>query len=178
MTRGNAWDSENNIALTRLLIKAGGKENKEFSHPMHQLPAKVREEVQQVTHLNNKEKNEKLSEKNVGWEDILRKAEELHRNMTVKGSDRWPPQCNVNDLKALPNQHGAHLTQCKFGNNGNSENGEKGCSKHENENNGQHEKQSFKKKGDNSEKGSWKTERPTKSNCKLEKQVNGMQVHS
>ena len=45
MTRGNAWDSKNNIALTRILIEAGGKENEEFSNPMHLLLTKVRKAV-------------------------------------------------------------------------------------------------------------------------------------
>ena len=97
MIRGNALDSKNNIALTRILIEAGGKDNEEYSHPMHQLMTKVREEVSQVTHLNNKEKDEALAQKDVGWEDILGKAEELYRTMTVKGSVRWPPACNIND---------------------------------------------------------------------------------
>ena len=59
MTCGNAWDSKNNIALTRILIKAGGKENEEFSNPMHLLLTKVRRAVAQVTHLNNAKKDEK-----------------------------------------------------------------------------------------------------------------------
>ena len=71
MIRGNAWDSKNNIALTRLLIQAGGEGNHECTHPMLELLTKARENVQQVTHLNNRDKNIRLSNNNVGWEDIL-----------------------------------------------------------------------------------------------------------
>ena len=49
----NAWDSKNDIALTRLLIQAGGEGNHKHTHPMLQLLTKVRESVQRVTHLNN-----------------------------------------------------------------------------------------------------------------------------
>ena len=71
MTQGNAWDSKNNIALARLLIKAGGESNNECTHPMLQLLTKVREEAQKVTHVNNQQKNKTLSANDVGWEDIL-----------------------------------------------------------------------------------------------------------
>ena len=37
MVHGNAWDSKNNIALTELLIEAGGEGNHEHTHPMLQL---------------------------------------------------------------------------------------------------------------------------------------------
>jgi len=180
MIRGNAWDSKNNIALTRILIEAGGKDNEEYSHPMHQLMTKVREEVSQVTHLNNKEKDEALAQKDVGWEDILGKAEELYRTMTVEGSVRWPPACNVNDSRAPPRGYGAHLTQYKF--NGKS-NGDKGNKRNKgkgnqlkNKYNGQHKKQSFKKKNENSHNASWKNERPKKH--ELEKYVKGTPVYS
>merc|ERR1711884_155072 len=109
--RGNAWDSKNNIALTRILIEAGGKENEEFLNPMHLLLTKVRKAVAQVTHLNSAEKDEKLSSQGLGWEDILNEAEELYRTMTVDGNVRWPPQCSVDDSKAPPQGYGAHLTQ-------------------------------------------------------------------
>ena len=159
MNRGNAWDSKNNIALTRLLIDAGGTENNEFSHPMHQLLTEVRKEVAQVTHLNNQEKNEAMASKGVGWEDILQEAESLYRTMTVPGKVRWPPQCNIDDSKSPPQGFGAHLTQYKFESGGHDKNRKKGYSK--NKNNGQHKKQSFKKKGNKSKNGSWKTERPS-----------------
>ena len=174
MNRRNTWDSKNNIALTRLLINAGSKENEEFSYPMHKLLTEVRKEVSQVTHLNNKEKDKALATKGVGWDDILKEAERLYRTMTVAGKVRWPPQCNIDDSKAPPQGYGAHLTQYKFGNNGNGKNQKKGYSK--NKNNGQHKKQSFKKKGKNSKNGSWKTERPKKH--QLEKHVNGVPVYS
>ena len=77
MIQGNTWDSENNIALTQLLTEAGGVGNHKHTHPMLQLLTDVRKEVQQVTHLNNQEKNKALSRKDVGWEDILHKAKEL-----------------------------------------------------------------------------------------------------
>ena len=76
MIRGNAWDSKNNIAPTRLLIQAGGEGNCKHTHPMLELLTKARESVQQVTHLNNREKNTESSNNNVGWEDILDQAEE------------------------------------------------------------------------------------------------------
>ena len=56
----NALDSKNNIALARLLIQAGGEGNHKCTHPMLQLLTKVREAVQRVTHLNNREKNREL----------------------------------------------------------------------------------------------------------------------
>ena len=86
VTCRNAWDSKSNVALTRLLIEAGGKGNEEFSHLAHQLPTKARDKVTQVTHLNNKEKDKALSAKGVRWEDILGEAKELHCTVTVKGS--------------------------------------------------------------------------------------------
>ena len=171
MIRGNAWDSKNNIALTRILIEAGGKDNDEYSHPMHQLLTKAREEVSQVSHLNNREKDHALSQKEVGWEDILGKAEELYRTMTVDGSVRWPPACNINDSRAPPRGYGANLTQYKFNN------GKKDKKTHsKNKNNGQHKKQSFKKKTENPKNGSWKNERPKKH--QLERHVNGVPVYS
>ena len=102
MIRGNAWDSKNNIALTRLLIKAGGESNNECTHPMLQLLTKVRKEVQNVTHVNNKSKNEHLSQQGLGWEDVLDQAEELCRSMNIEGDVRWPPACNINDSAVPP----------------------------------------------------------------------------
>ena len=67
----NAWDSKNNIALTRLLIQAEGEGNHECTCPMLQLLTKVREAAQRVTRLNNREKNMESSKDNVRWEDIL-----------------------------------------------------------------------------------------------------------
>ena len=49
----NAWDSKNSIALTGLLIEAGGEGNHECTHPMLQLLTEMRKAVQQVTHLSN-----------------------------------------------------------------------------------------------------------------------------
>ena len=102
MICGNAWDSKNNIALTQLLIKAGGEANNEHTRPMLQLLSVVRKEVQEVTHLNNQEKNRRLSGKNAGWEDILDRAKEPHQSMTIEGNVRWPPACNDNNSAAPP----------------------------------------------------------------------------
>ena len=79
---------ENNIALTKLLIEAGGEGNHKCTHPMLQLLTEARKAVQEVTHLNNQEKNNQLSRKGVGWDAILDQAEELCRSMTVEGNMR------------------------------------------------------------------------------------------
>ena len=88
----NAWDSKNNIALTQLLIEAGGEGNHEHTHLMLQLLTKVMEEVQLVTCLNNQEKNKQPPSNNVEWKDILDKAKESCQSMTIKGNIRWPQQ--------------------------------------------------------------------------------------
>ena len=52
---------------------------------MLQLLTKVRDEVQKVTHMNNQQKNTRtLSANNVGWEDILDQAKELHQSMNQR----------------------------------------------------------------------------------------------
>ena len=80
MIRGNAWESKNDIALTWLLIEAGGEGNHKRTHPMLQLVTKVREDVQQVTHLINQEKSEKPSSRNVGWEGTLDKQRAVSKH--------------------------------------------------------------------------------------------------
>ena len=121
-----------------------------------QLLTKVREEVQQVTHLNNQEKNEQLSSKDVRWEDILNKAEELCQSMTVEGNIRWPPACNISNAQTPPKGCRAHPTQHQ-----NNQNGE---SSHNN--NGQQKKPFFKKKFTKQLKMSWKNEHPKKNQLK------------
>ena len=96
MICANAWDSENNITLAQLLIETGGKGNHECTDPMLQLLMSVRKEVQQAIHLNSQEKNKSLSRKDVRWEDILDKAEELCQSMNIEGNICWPPACDIN----------------------------------------------------------------------------------
>ena len=107
----------NNIALTRLLVKAGGEGNHECTHPMLQLLTDVRKAAQEVTHLNNRDKNDHSSKKNVRWEDILDQAEELCQSMTIEANVRRPPQCNINDSSSPPKGFGTNLAQMR--NNGN-----------------------------------------------------------
>ena len=113
MVQGNAWDSKNNIALTQLLIKAGGEGNHECTHAMLQLLTEARKALQEVTHLNNQEKNKELSTNSVRWEDILDQAKELCQSMTIKGNTRWPPACNINDSQTPPKGCGVFLAQFK-----------------------------------------------------------------
>ena len=116
---------------------------------MLQLLTDARTKVQKVTHLNNRQKNAELSQDGVGWEDILDKAEELYRSMTIEGNVRWPPACNINDSKTPPNGFGAtNLTQLKHNGHRN------GKSRHNN--GGQHKKPSGKKKFNKQPKTSWK----------------------
>ena len=135
---------------------------------MLQLLSVVRKEVQEVTHLNNQEKNRRLSGKNVRGEDILNCTKELHQSVTIEGNARWPPACNVNNSAAPPKGCGTHLTQCKHN----------GCQNGElnHHNNGQHKKPFSKKKFARQPKTSWKNKRPKKS--QLEKTVDGTPVHS
>ena len=86
--------------------------------PMLQLLTPVGKEVQQVTHLNNQEKNKAPSRKDVGRQDTLDKAKDLHQNMTVEGNIHLPPECNINDSQTSPKGgHRAKLTQCKHNRN-------------------------------------------------------------
>ena len=123
--------------------------------------------MQEVTHLNNQEKNNQLSRQGVGWEDILNQAEELHRSMTVEGNMRWPPQCNINDSRTPPKGCRTNLAQIRNNRN------QKGKSNHCN--NGQHKKPHPKKKFTRQPKTSWKNKRPKKN--QPEKTVDGTPVH-
>ena len=161
----NALDSKNNIAPANLPVEAGGKGNCECTHPMLQPLTSTRAEVQQVTHLNKKEKDKVLSKKDFGWENILDKMEEPRCNVA---DVFWSPACNINNSQTSPKGHGANLTQCKHNRN-----------QHEKlqcDNKGQQWNQSSKKKINEQSENSWKTERPKK--CQLKKTVNGIPIHS
>ena len=47
----------------------------------------------------------------VGWEDILREAEDMYKSITAEGYICWPPACNPSHTKVPPNNFGANLTQ-------------------------------------------------------------------
>ncbi|MGB0787892.1 MAG: hypothetical protein ACPGR1_07830, partial [Candidatus Poseidoniaceae archaeon] len=91
MVMARQWDSKNNTKLCRILTEAGGLSNPEYSTPMYSFLNEVKEEVAKITHLNNTDKAKTMSRKNLGWDDILKKAEHHYNELTTPGCIRWPP---------------------------------------------------------------------------------------
>ena len=119
LEKANAYDSRRNIALCRLFTEAGGPNNSEYSTPMYDMLKEVKKKVSMITHMNNQDKIAEMNKVDLGWKDILQKAEDNYKELTTNGNVRWPPQCNPMDLKAPANNFGAHLTQCNSKTNGN-----------------------------------------------------------
>ena len=123
---------------------------------MYQSLNKVKKQISKVSHMNNQEKLREMTQHKVGWNDILREAEEHYKGMTTKGNIHWPPDCNPHDSQVPPHNFGANLTQ--FNHNGNQNgNGKKPYFKKTRKNgNGNHK---FNKKNRNKgsiKKDAWK----------------------
>ena len=88
MSKADAWDSKTNITLARIFTEAGGTNNEEYAIPMHQLLADVKMHEGNTRHLNNREKIKHMSKENVGWNEILKLAEDLYTGMTVEDNIR------------------------------------------------------------------------------------------
>ena len=113
-----------------------------------------------------------MTQAKVGWEDILREAEDMYKRMTGEGSICWPPACDSSDTKVPPNHFGANLTQFTNGKqvNGNHKSPVKKNGKYKN-GKGNHFKNSNrgnncdnKKKSENrrNNKNAWKIQPPNK----------------
>ena len=111
LVKARAWDSKKNIDLCRILSSAGGETNHEYQFPMIELLGQVKAECATITHLSNEQKANRMSQANVGWDNILEKAESLYNEQSTTGCVRWPPACNPKDSKAPPPQYGANLSQ-------------------------------------------------------------------
>ena len=119
LEKANAYNSRRNIALYRLFTKAGGLNNSEYSTPMYDMLKEVKKKVSTIAHMNNQNKIIEMNKVDLGWKDILQKAEDNYKELTTDGNVRWPPQCNPMDLRAPPNNFRVHLTQYNSKNNGN-----------------------------------------------------------
>ena len=78
---------------------------------MYQLLDKVKRKIGEVSHLNNQQKLKEMSRDKVGWNDILKEAEENYKGMTIEGNIHWPAACNTPDLRAPATNFGANLMQ-------------------------------------------------------------------
>ena len=79
--------------------------------PMYQMLDKVKRKVGEVSHLNNQEKLKAMAKDKVGWNDILKEAEENYKGMAIEGNVRWSAACNTADLRAPATNFGANLMQ-------------------------------------------------------------------
>ena len=71
----------------------------------------MKKEIPKNNHLSNTDKLNAMTMAKVGWEDILRQAEDMYKSMTAEGYICWPPACNPSDMKVPPSHFGANLTQ-------------------------------------------------------------------
>ena len=51
-----------------------------------------------------------MTAEKIGWEDILRQAEDLYKSMSAEGYICWQPACNPSDSKTPQNNFGENLT--------------------------------------------------------------------
>lgn len=110
----NCRFSERNSCSCSNYLKCwrGIKRNpKPYITPMYQMLDKVKIKVGEVSHLNNQEKFKTMAQDKVGWNDILKEAEENCKGMTIKGNVRWPAVCNTTDLRAPNTNFGANSVQ-------------------------------------------------------------------
>jgi hypothetical protein len=57
---------------------------------MIELLGQVKAECATITHLSNEQKANRMSQTNVGWDNILEKAESLYNEQSTTGCVRWP----------------------------------------------------------------------------------------
>ena len=111
LVQANQYDSKHNSRLCRVLIQAGGLNNKDFTLPLHMKLKDIKTEIMGSSHLNCQDKLRHMTNEKVGFEDIFRLAEDLYAGMTTEGNIRWPPMCNPYDGKTPPDNFGANLMQ-------------------------------------------------------------------
>jgi len=104
LEKDNLWDSFNNTKLCRTLAYAGGDNNLEYSFNMFDMLNRVDKECNKLLHLGlgNKSKCARLSALDLGWSDILDKAERKYISQITGNPVRWPPACNARDSKGVP----------------------------------------------------------------------------
>ena len=115
------WSKQTNLIVSitpiseRVLTEAGGLNNSEYSNLMCALLTNVKKEIPKHNHLSSTAKLKAMTALSVGWENILREAEDLYKSMTAEGYICWSPDCNSSDTIVPPNHFGANLTQFKNG---------------------------------------------------------------
>ena len=85
LIKANQYNSKHNARICRMLTKAGGMNNSEYSNPMYVLLTKVKHKILKHNHLLNANKLAAMTKEEVGWEDILREAEDMYKSMTAEG---------------------------------------------------------------------------------------------